>query len=103
MRENFMSGIDEGRQDKPCEACFLLYLMALGPTPLRRCRNFVEIIKRELGMNAKGRRISGTDEESGLREPQASYSNDFDAVDRLIQLTSDKLPKYLRLAGRTTP
>jgi len=27
----------------------------------------------------------------------------FDAVDRLIQLTSDKLPKYLRLAGRTTP
>jgi len=25
MRENFMSGIDEGKQDKPCEACFLLY------------------------------------------------------------------------------
>jgi hypothetical protein len=25
MRENFMSGIDEGRQDKPSEACFLLY------------------------------------------------------------------------------
>jgi hypothetical protein len=25
MRENFMSGIDEGRQDKPGEACFLLY------------------------------------------------------------------------------
>ena len=40
-------------------------------------RNFVEIIKGELGINAKGRRISGTDEESGLREPQASYSNDF--------------------------
>jgi hypothetical protein len=42
-------------------------------------------------------------EEAGRREPQASYSNGFDAVDRLIQLTSDKLPKYLRLAGRTTP
>jgi hypothetical protein len=26
MRENFMSGIDEGRQDKRGEACFLLYL-----------------------------------------------------------------------------
>ena len=25
MRENFMSGIDEGRQDKRCEACLLLY------------------------------------------------------------------------------
>ena len=42
-------------------------------------RNFVEIIKGELGMKAKGRRISGTDEDSGLREPQASYSNDFEA------------------------
>jgi len=25
MKENFMSGIDEGRQDKLCEACLLLY------------------------------------------------------------------------------
>ena len=40
-------------------------------------RNFVAIIKGELGMKAKGRRISGTDDESGLREPQSSYSNDF--------------------------
>jgi putative transposase len=41
-------------------------------------RNFVEMVKGELGINAKGRRISGTDEESGLRQPRASYSNDFD-------------------------
>jgi len=33
MRENFMSGIDEGRQDKLVEACLLLYLAAVGPTP----------------------------------------------------------------------
>ena len=46
-------------------------------------RNFVEIIKGELRMNAKGRRISGTDEESGLREPQAPYSNDFEAKNGL--------------------
>ena len=26
MKENFTSGIDEGRQDKLGEACFLLYL-----------------------------------------------------------------------------
>jgi hypothetical protein len=29
MRENFMSGIDEGRQDKPGEACFLLYFESI--------------------------------------------------------------------------
>ncbi len=49
----------------------------------RADRNFVEIVKGELGMNAKERRISGTDEESGLREPQASYSNDFEAKNGL--------------------
>ena len=44
--------------------------------------------KREAGrMEAKGRRISGTDDQSGLREPQASYSNDFEAIDRLICTT----------------
>jgi len=42
-------------------------------------RNFAEIVKGEPGMRAKGRRISGTDEESDLREPHASYSNDFEA------------------------
>ncbi|MGO9687795.1 MAG: hypothetical protein ACLP2X_04495, partial [Syntrophobacteraceae bacterium] len=40
-------------------------------------RKFIEIIKGEPGMKVKGRWISGTDEESCLREPQASYSNDF--------------------------
>ncbi len=34
-------------------------------------------------MNAKGRRISGTDEESSLREPEASYSNDVEAKNGL--------------------
>ncbi len=35
-------------------------------------------------IKAKGRTISGTDEESGLREPQASYSNDFEANKDLL-------------------
>ncbi|MGA7644322.1 MAG: hypothetical protein WBW56_19145, partial [Syntrophobacteraceae bacterium] len=47
-------------------------------------RNFVEIVKGEIGINAKGRRISGTDEKSGLRQPQASYSNDFDGNNGLL-------------------
>ena len=47
-------------------------------------RNFVEMVEGELGINAKGRRISGTDEESGLRQPQASYSNDFKANNGLL-------------------
>jgi len=33
-------------------------------------RDFVDIIKRGLGMKAKGRRIYGMDDESALREPQ---------------------------------
>jgi hypothetical protein len=35
-------------------------------------------------MKAKGRSICGTDEEPGLREPQASYSNDFEAKNGLL-------------------
>jgi hypothetical protein len=35
-------------------------------------RNFVEIVKGEPGMKAKGRRISGTADKSCPREPQAS-------------------------------
>jgi len=34
-------------------------------------RGFVDVIKRGLGVKAKGRRISGMDDESALREPQA--------------------------------
>ncbi len=34
-------------------------------------RDFVDVIKRGLGMRAKGRRIYGMDDESALREPQA--------------------------------
>ena len=33
-------------------------------------RDFVDVIKRGLGVKAKGRRISGMDDESALREPQ---------------------------------
>ena len=42
------------------------------------------IKKGEPGMKAKGRRISGSDEESGLRESQAPYSNDFEANNGLL-------------------
>jgi hypothetical protein len=34
-------------------------------------RNIVDVIKRGLGVNAKGRRISGMDDESALLEPKA--------------------------------
>ena len=34
-------------------------------------RNFVEILKSKLGVRAKRRRFSGTDDEAVLREPQA--------------------------------
>jgi hypothetical protein len=36
------------------------------PVGSREC---VDVIKRGLGVKAKGRRISGTDDESELREP----------------------------------
>jgi putative transposase len=42
-------------------------------------RDFVESVKAKLGIRAKGRRISGMDGESSLCEPQASYSDDFNA------------------------
>jgi putative transposase len=42
-------------------------------------RDFVETIKARLGIRAKGRRISGMDGESCICEPQASYSDDFNA------------------------
>jgi hypothetical protein len=47
-------------------------------------RKFVESRKGEPGMKAEGRRICGTGEEAGLREPQASYSNDFEAKNGLL-------------------
>ena len=34
-------------------------------------RNFVDVLKREPGVKAKGRRISGMDCESALRERQS--------------------------------
>ncbi len=34
-------------------------------------RGFVGVIRRGLGLRAKGRRISGMEDESALREPQA--------------------------------
>jgi hypothetical protein len=37
-------------------------------------------------MKAKGRKISGMNEESGLRESQASYSNDFEANNGLLSM-----------------
>jgi len=40
-------------------------------------RDFVETIKAKPGIRGKGRRISVRDCESSLREPQASYSDDF--------------------------
>jgi hypothetical protein len=42
-------------------------------------RSAPETIKAKLGIRAKGRRISGMNAESNLREPQASYSYDFHA------------------------
>ena len=42
-------------------------------------KDFVETIKAKLGIRAKGRRISGMNSESSLREPQASYGYDFHA------------------------
>ena len=36
-------------------------------------------VEGALGMNAKGQRITRTDKESGLRGPQVTYSNDFEA------------------------
>ncbi len=41
-------------------------------------RDFVEIVRAGLGIREKGRRISGTDGESNLSEPQAAYCDDFD-------------------------
>jgi len=40
-----------------------------------RSRKFVEVIKGEPGMKAKGRRICGTHGEPGLRNSQASCSD----------------------------
>ena len=42
-------------------------------------RSFVETIKGKLGVRAKRRRFSGTDDEATLREPQADYVDDFEA------------------------
>jgi putative transposase len=42
-------------------------------------RDFVETIKGKLGVRAKRRRFSGTDDEATLREPQADYVDDFEA------------------------
>ncbi len=39
-------------------------------------RDFVETLKRKLGVRAKRHRFSGTDDEATLREPQAGYSHD---------------------------
>jgi hypothetical protein len=41
--------------------------------------DFVESIKAKLGVRAKGRKIFGTDGESSLLKPLASYSDDFNA------------------------
>ncbi len=40
-------------------------------------RSFVETIKTRLGVRAKRRGFSGTDDEVALREPQAGYSDDW--------------------------
>jgi hypothetical protein len=40
-------------------------------------RDFVDAIKRGLGVKAKGRLISGTGDESALREPQADLELSF--------------------------
>jgi hypothetical protein len=42
-------------------------------------KDFVESIKAGPGIRAKGRRISGVKADSSLREPQNSYSDDFNA------------------------
>jgi len=40
-------------------------------------RSFVETIKTKLGVRAKRRSFSGTEDEVALREPQAGYSDDW--------------------------
>ena len=40
-------------------------------------RDFVDVIKRGLRVKAKGRRISGRDDDSELREPQAGLEISF--------------------------
>jgi putative transposase len=42
-------------------------------------KDFVESMKARLGIRAKGRRICGVKADSSLREPQNSYSDDFNA------------------------
>jgi hypothetical protein len=40
-------------------------------------RDFVDVIKRGVGVKAKGRRIYGKDDESALREPQVRLELSF--------------------------
>lgn len=70
--EEALGGAEQTREGKWTES------IAVGS------RNFVEMVKGELRIKAKGRRISGTDEESGLRQSQDSYSNDFDGNNGLL-------------------
>ncbi|MFZ0945800.1 MAG: transposase [Syntrophobacteraceae bacterium] len=74
--EEALGGAEQTREGKWTES------IAVGS------RNFVEMVKGELRIKAKGRRISGTDEESGLRQSQDSYSNDFDGNNDLLSTKS---------------
>jgi len=56
--EQALAGAEQIRESKWTES------VAVGS------RNFVETIKAKLGVRAKRRRFSGTDEDSMLREPQ---------------------------------
>jgi len=40
---------------------------------------FVEVLKRKLGLRAKGRKISGNEDESTLREPRVFFGDGLDA------------------------
>ncbi len=56
-------------------------------------RNFIEIMKGGPGMKTKGRRISGTHEESGLREPRAPYGNGFETNNGLPSMKNGSFRK----------
>jgi putative transposase len=62
--EEALAGAEQVRESKWTES------VAVGN------RSFVETIKGKLGVRAKRHRLSGTDDESTLREPQAGYRDD---------------------------
>jgi NAD(P)-dependent dehydrogenase (short-subunit alcohol dehydrogenase family) len=86
MRENFMSGIDEGKQDKPCEACFLLYSVIRSLA--------IEYAKEGIRFNAVAPGVVDTplhkdDPKDSLKtlQPMGKIAGVKDVVDAVLYLT----------------